>query len=136
MLKFRVLFYYTIVLFVFTACNDFKQNKPLRKEKKSWIYIELETILKKDTTVNYLYGKVNNTILDKLERSESNTLFKISDIRYFNNDDLFQLYKDDDEKGILYFNTKSIRKISIYERDPIYSFDKKDLHPSTLALLK
>lgn len=123
-------------LILFISCGDLINKTTPKKKKSSWVYVELETINKGDTTVNYLYGKINDVILNKLENKKKTDIFKISDIRYFNTDDQFQLYKDDDEMGVLYYQVGSIKKISLYERDPIYSFDKEELHQSTLELLK
>ncbi|MBU3012453.1 hypothetical protein KO506_13650 [Polaribacter vadi] len=127
--------FFSILLFLNSCGELIKRTTPTKKET-TWVYIELETIMKKDTTLNYLYGKINKSILDNLENKNRNDIFKVSDIRYFNDDDKFQLYKDDDESGTLFFSVQSIKKISVYERDPIYSFDKEDLHLSTLELLK
>lgn len=133
---------YTKIIFVFTtiylliSCGELIKKTTPKKVKTSWVYVELETIMKKDTTLNYLYGKMNTSILDNLENKNKNTVFKISEIRYMNTEDKFQLYKDEDESGTLFFRVESIKKISLYERDPIYSFDKEELHQSTLELLK
>lgn len=133
---------YTKIIFVFTtiylliSCGELIKKTTPEKVKTSWVYVELETIMKKDTTLNYLYGKMNTSILDNLENKNKNTVFKISEIRYMNTEDKFQLYKDEDESGTLFFRVESIKKISLYERDPIYSFDKEELHQSTLELLK
>ncbi|WP_405566717.1 hypothetical protein [Polaribacter sp. Asnod6-C07] len=127
--------FFSILLFLNSCGELIKRTTPTKKET-TWVYIELETIMKKDTTLNYLYGKINKSILDNLETKNRNDVFKVSEIRYFNDDDKFQLYKDDDESGTLFFSVQSIKKISVYERDPIYSFDKEDLHLSTLELLK
>ncbi|APZ47223.1 hypothetical protein BW723_13435 [Polaribacter reichenbachii] len=126
---------FSIILFLSSCGELIKRTTPTKKET-SWVYIELETIMKKDTTLSYLYGKINKSILDNLETKNINDIFKVSEIRYFNDNDKFQLYKDDDESGTLFFSVQSIKKISVYERDPIYSFDKEDLHLSTLELLK
>ena len=133
---------YTKIIFVFTtiylliSCGELIKKTTPKKVKTSWVYVELETIMKKDTTLNYLYGKMNTSILDNLENKNKNTVFKISEIRYMNTEEKFQLYKDEDESGTLFFRVESIKKISLYERDPIYSFDKEELHQSTLELLK
>ena len=134
--KTSIIFLFFLVFSLFNSCGELVKKTAQKKQKSSWVYLELETILKKDTTISYLYGKVNTSILDKLEDKNKNEIFKISEIRYFNDDDLFQLYKDDDESGILFYRVESIKKISVYERDPIYSFTKEDLHLSTLELLK
>jgi hypothetical protein len=134
--KTSIIFLFFLVFSLFNSCGELVKITAQKKQKSSWVYLELETILKKDTTISYLYGKVNTSILDKLEDKNKNEIFKISEIRYFNDDDLFQLYKDDDESGILFYRVESIKKISVYERDPIYSFTKEDLHLSTLELLK
>tara|TARA_B110000091_G_C13525943_1_gene354331 strand:- start:137 stop:484 length:348 start_codon:yes stop_codon:yes gene_type:complete len=110
-------------------------EKSNRKEKLTWVYVEVETIMKKDTTTGYLYGKIKKSVVDNLDITNLNEIFKISEIRYFNDDDKFQLYTDKDELGVLFYKIKSIKKLSIYTRDPIYSFDKEELHESTLKII-
>lgn len=128
-------FFFLTIIFLF-SCNVSDAKKPQKKERMTWVYLEAQTITQKDTTANYIYGKVKERLVNNLDNKKGKEIFKVTDIRYFNNDDLFQLYKDDNEAGILFFKVESIQKISVYSRDPIYSFDKEDLHQSTLEIIE
>ncbi|MFK8059596.1 MAG: hypothetical protein AB8B78_05835 [Polaribacter sp.] len=127
-----------LTLFFLNSCGELLKNNSIKKSevKTKWVYIEIESIIKKDTTAGYIYGKVDESVIENLENKELYSIFKVSDVRFFNDDDKFQLYEDEDESGILFYRIGSIKKLSVYKRDPIYSFETKQLHKSTLELLK
>ena len=124
----------TLILF-FCSCSTFVNQEELKPENKKWVYLEILNIMKGDSTNYYLYGKINNSILTKINKNEkSSGLFKFSEIRFINDDDLFEIYEDENDSGDLYFRIENIKKISVYKRDPIYTFKDNKLHKSTLKI--
>jgi hypothetical protein len=98
-------------------------------KETTWVYVESSKIIKKDTTNYYLYGQMKSSLLEKINSKEdTDGIFQITKVRFINDDDLIEIYEDNDQLGSLYFRIQNINYLSIYKRDPIFSFEDKDLH--------
>ena len=58
----------------------------------------------------------------------------MSNIRYWNDDDLLQIYEDDDDFGYKIFRISDIQYITSFKKDPIYNLDLEKLHESAKKL--
>ena len=124
----QYLFISTLSLLLFSCDFIDRENKNLEKQ---WVYIELITESKSDTTEYFYFGQINKSILNKIESENiENAHFRLSNIRYWNDDHLLELYEDEDLVGELIFRLKDIEEITLYKDDPIKLFDKDELHES------
>lgn len=131
----KVLFLFALIFLCFSCFNS--KYDVQTTEKKEWVYMEILTTMKKDTSTNYVYGQVKKSIIDKIRNDESaKGLFFVENLRYFNDDDLFQVYEDKNDKGILVYRIENIQKIEFYKKDPILVYKKEQLHESALKVLK
>ena len=122
-------------IYLFYSCDNHKSPKKVNKET-TWVYLESEKILKKDTTNYYLYGKIRNTVLEKINNDEkTDGLFLLKKIRFVNNDDQIEIYEDSDQLGSIFLKIQSIKYLSVYKRDPIHSFEEKDLHETAKKII-
>jgi hypothetical protein len=119
-----------LLICILYACNGIQPKAPVQHQT-TWVYLESEKIMKSDTTNYYLYGKIRSSVLEKIHADEKiNGLFQLKEIRFVNTDDLLEIYEDEDQIGRIFLNIQDIKYISVYKRDPIYSFEEKDLHES------
>ncbi len=127
--------YCLVLILLCTSCFDSKYSSS-KSDEKVWVYLEIETIMKKDTTNSYVYGEIKKSIIDKIERNENTRgLFFIDNVRYINDDDLLQIYEDRNDKGILGYRIEHITKMEMFKKDPILFFEKKKLDESSLKHL-
>ena len=97
--------------------------------KKIWVYIEVQTEKVRDTSDYYYYGQINESIVNEIEMDKNTEgLFILSNIRYWNDDDLLQVYDDNERDGYKIFQIQSIQYIQPYKKDPIFIFEKDELH--------
>lgn len=100
---------------------------------KVWVYIELQTKLKRDTSDYYLYGQVKESVIHKIDQnSDAKGLFILYDMRYWTPNDLIQFYKDEEDAGYKIFRIQDIVVISPLQEDPIFLYDEEDLHPDVI----
>lgn len=118
----------SISITIFSSCmnNTIVDNTTT---EATWVYVETEKIVNKDTTNYYLYGQMKSSLLDKINSKEdTDGIFQINKVRFLNDDDLIEVYEDDDQLGRLFFRIQNINYLTVYKRDPIFSFEDKDLH--------
>lgn len=116
--------------FFFKSCVLFEE-KPLQNHEKQWVYIELITESKTDTTEYFYYGQIKKSLIDEIESNEEKKgLFTLSNIRLWNDNQLLELYEDNNVKGELIFKIQDIEEIILYKDDPINLFDLEELHES------
>jgi hypothetical protein len=120
-----------------SSCSSFitKSNASL---DQIWVYVELETSNKKDTTIYYFYGKMNQSIYDEIDRNpKAAGLFVLSDVRYIRKeDDLLAVYEDEETFGNLVFRIEDIVHMTLFKKDPVFIFELDELHDSALQLRK
>jgi hypothetical protein len=123
-------------VFSLTSCSSF-MTKSKADIEQIWVYVELESANKKDTSIYYFYGKINQSIFDEIERNpKASGLFVLSDVRYTNKDDLLTIYDDKETFGVLAFRIEDIQHIMLYKDDPVYLFEIEELDESALRLRK
>ena len=113
-----------------TSCGplDEESSKELKKE---WVYIELVTMSKRDTTDYFYFGQVKKSIINQIDSNEeAKGLFTLSNIRLWNDDDLLELYEDEKLKGSIIFKIQDIQEVTLYKDDPINLFESEKLHKS------
>lgn len=109
-------------------------NKSLNK-KKIWVYVELKTTLMRDTSDYFYFGQINEEITNQIDNDQNTTgLFKLSNIRFWNNDDLLEIYEDDDMSGFKILRISDIHQLKSYKKDPILIYDIEELHESSKAV--
>lgn len=125
--------FFTILLM---SCN-LGNNKPTDEFKKQWVYVELVTTSKTDTSEYFYFGQMNKSLVDDIEANkEKSGLFMLSNIRYWNNNDLLQLYEDERLEGDLIFKLEDIEEVVLYKDDPINLFSIDQLDKSIKKLRK
>lgn len=113
----------------------FQRFEPKLSAEKVWVYVELKVELVRDTSDYYYFGQINKSILDKIDKNSSaNGLFKLSNIRFWNNDDLLQVYEDDDQPGFRMFKIQDISTLKAYTKDPIFLYENEELDLSAKKL--
>ena len=121
-----------MVILSFGSCDLVElDSKP---KEKQWVYIELSTISKTDTTDYFLYGQINKSIINKIDNDDSEGLFLISKARFMNDDKMLELYEDEEYSGELVFKIQDIEEIKLYNDDPVQLFDINKLHESAKKL--
>lgn len=125
-----------IVLSIFlSSCLNGKYDVG-KKDAKVWVYMEIETILKKDTSQNYIYGQIKKSILDEMRNNpKASGIFFVDNTRYINDDDLLEIYADEKDTGELAFRLEDIKTLDVLKKDPIRTFDKEQLHESSIKYL-
>ena len=120
----------------FFSCD--KPDQAARKmEKKQWVYVELITESKTDTSEYFYYGQIRKSLVDEISLDEDKKgLFTLSNIRLWNDDNLLELYEDDKVKGDLVFKIQDIEEMIFYKDDPVNIFDLEQLHETTLKIRK
>ncbi|MBJ2172919.1 hypothetical protein JBL43_01635 [Aureibaculum sp. A20] len=124
---------FALVITSFTSCDIMEGNT--KPKEKQWVYIELSTISKTDTTDYFLYGQINKSIINKINDNEgAKGLFVLSNARFTNDDELLELYEDRQLSGELVFKIQDIEEIKFYNDDPVKLFDINELHESAKKL--
>ncbi|MEQ6124151.1 hypothetical protein AAON49_08135 [Pseudotenacibaculum sp. MALMAid0570] len=104
---------------------------------RDWVYLEIETVMKSDTSNSFIYGQMKKSIVERMKKNEkAKGIFFIENARYINNDDKLQIYEDVNDKGTLAYRIEHIQKIEFYKKDPVFLFDKDQLHISAIKHLK
>ncbi len=106
------------ILSVLLSCNS--KNKKNSIEKKTWIYLEIDSKRYSDSDAKY--GEISLKDLNSIkENSKPEKLIMISNARY--NDDSDGKVKDvsdiGNEKGTFFYRIKDISYLEILKRDPI-----------------
>lgn len=123
----------TLSLLIFGCkISDFSNNNSTEQtDDKIWVYLEIKKILPRDTSDFYFYGQINKTIVDKINKNPKiDGLFILSDIRYWNDDDLLQVYEDNKDNGYKIFRISDIQYLTSYKTDPIFNIELNQLHES------
>ena len=129
----QLLIVLTISLLIFAVSCDSNEYLNENPTEKSWVFLELEKQMKNDTSDFYLYGEVNQSILDKINKNESSIgIFKLSNIRYINDKDLLQIYEDESDRGAYLFRIEDIQTLRLLKADPILTFNEAELHEQSL----
>lgn len=122
------------LVIIASSCN-YQSNYNYKKVEKEWVYIEIETTMLYDTTDYFYYGQISKNLANKLVKDEApNGFFQLSNIRYYNSNDLLQVYENDNRKGRMYFRIEDIEYISVLKEDPVYYFEENELHESALII--
>ncbi len=105
--------------------------------EKQWVWVEIKTVMPRDTSDYYYFGQISPSIVDKIAQHEDKEgLFILSNIRYWNDDDLLQLFENDDNLGDKVFQIQSIQNMTLLKKDPINIYDSLELHETALRLRK
>ena len=127
-MKNLLLLSYLIGLLTFlTGCDSTQDEFPPKREK-TWVFLELEKVMKNDTSDFYLYGEINQSILDNIANGVIDpAMFEFSTIRYIDEEDLLQLYEDETDRGIYFFRTEDIQTTRVLKADPVLTFPENEL---------
>ena len=121
-----------LVILSFGSCDLIELDS--KTKEKQWVYIELSTISKTDTTDYFLYGQINKSIINKIDNDDSEGLFLISKARFMNDDKMLELYEDEEYSGELVFKIQDIEEIKLFNDDPVQLFNINELHESAKKL--
>lgn len=133
-----ILYLPVILSIALASCDSFSyQNKNAyhSRQNKIWVYVEVEKTMLKDTTNHFLYGQINESVLQKIDNNPAaDGLFILSDIRYWNDDNLLQIYEDEKDKDFKVFRIQDIQYITSFQKDPVLQFEVNELHETALKL--
>lgn len=109
---------------MFASCN---QNSNTNKSsEKVWVYLEVEYTIKKDTTADFIFGRISKADLEKFEEKTSKTdLFKLTDARYINDDNEVRDVQEINEEGTFYYRFKDIVYMELQKTDPLLYKEEK-----------
>lgn len=118
-----------LVLLIFVSCDQTNRKKV--PEKREWVYVEIFYVLKRDTTINYLYGKISSKDLAKFDKdSQDASLFKLTDGRYIDTNDKVQAYGKDNnmnnDGGTFHYRFKDVIRLEIQKSDPLEFYKSKE----------
>lgn len=126
MIKKLLFFLVTIVLI---SCHKQKNTH------KEWVYVQVETIIKKDTIASFVYGQMKSDDIKKMKNNSSASgIFFLDETRYINDDDLLQVYADKSDSGVMAFRIENVKVLDILKTDPVLTFDTNELHASCLVV--
>jgi len=136
-MKLSVSLFGVIVSLFFVSCN-LKQEKTSTNEKSrmEWVYINIDSKMAKDTSSYFYYGQVSSETLLRLKSDQTKGMFSLENIRYFNTDDLLEIYEDMDYKGEKLFKLADVSRVDILKKDPVLIFDSVELAKSAKIFLK
>lgn len=121
-----------VINFLNLLSCDYKAEKNHLEPEMQWVYVEIVTESRKDTTEYFYYAQMKKSIIDEIELNEDKKgLFSLYNIRYMNNDGLLELYEDEILKGTLIFKIQDIEEVTLYKDDPVNLFALEELHEST-----
>ncbi|MFT5582330.1 MAG: hypothetical protein ACI9G9_001595, partial [Psychromonas sp.] len=90
-----------------------KATKGSESETKSnlrWVYLVAQTAMQTDTTEFFLYGQIKTAIAeDLMGNQKSSGVFHIEKLRYYNDDDLLEIYEDEKDEGLFIFRIQDVR---------------------------
>ena len=118
-------------VFVFLKLDFQKTLDQSFQSSKIWVYIEVQIEQVRDTSDYYYYGQIDESIIKDIEMDKKTEgLFILSNIRYWNDDDLLEVLEDNERGGYKIFQIQNIQYIQSFKKDPIYIFDVDELHES------
>ncbi len=124
-----------IVIVSWGMSNTFHDTLDIHSSTKKWVYIEIKKVLPRDTTDYFYYGQINESLIEKINAKEDlSGLFILSNIRYWNDDDLLTVYEDKEHYDSRIFQIHDIQTVVPYKDDPINLFNMEELHESSKAL--
>ncbi len=107
------------------------KNRFINKNKK-WVFVELKTTLLRDTSDYFYFGQISEEIINQIDNNQNTTgLFILSNIRFWNNDDLLEIYEDEELGGFKIFRVSDIHHLRTYKKDPVLIYDMDELHESS-----
>ncbi len=114
----RILIYAFLGVLVFTACTEIPTGAI--SKNRTWVYVELEVVTTSDTSNYYYYGQMKQDLLESFDKvEETKGLFTLTNVRYYDNNDVIIPYADETDKGLLIFRLKDILKIEVLKEDPM-----------------
>jgi hypothetical protein len=117
-----------------------KSTKGSESETKSnlrWVYLVAQTAMQTDTTEFFLYGQIKTAIAqDLMENQKSSGVFHIEKLRYYNDDDLLEIYEDEKDEGLFIFRIQDVRRVELLKKDPVLSMDEEELSEKSLKYKK
>ena len=103
--------------------------------QKIWVYVEIQSEMVRDTSDYYYFGQINKSIISEINKNcSTDGLFILSNIRYWNTDDLLKVFSSEGYENYKIFQIKDIKYLEELKKDPIYIYDKEELHESALKL--
>ncbi|MEZ5024279.1 MAG: hypothetical protein R2728_13640 [Chitinophagales bacterium] len=101
-------------------------------EKKVWVYVEITVEQKRDTSDYYYYGQILENLFEEIQNERiENKYFELSNIRFWNDDDLLELLENDDRFDNKIFRMNDISYLTAYKKDPILIYDEEELAENT-----
>lgn len=132
--KYFIFLFSILALTLLISSCDIQEKTPEIKGKQ-WVYVELITQSKKDTSDYFYYGQVKKSVLEKINTDPTvEGLFVLSNVRFTNDDQELELYENDKVGSTLMFRIQDIEEITFYKDDPVYLFELDELHESAQKL--
>ncbi|WP_133406380.1 membrane lipoprotein lipid attachment site-containing protein [Parashewanella tropica] len=111
-------------LFLVTACNfesEVKSIQAASASEKMWAYIEFSVPQTKGKNQPYFYyAEISKQAFQKISNNDTPTGFILLEkVKYWNNDDLIEAYKDKENTGDLAFRIEHIIRINPINFEPV-----------------
>lgn len=122
-----------IILIGFIIYNHYllPNNWSINKNK-IWVFVEMKTTLLRDTSDYFYFGQISEEIINQIDNYQNTTgLFKLSNIRFWNSDDLLEVYEDSELDDFKIFRVSDIHHLRCYKKDPVLIYDMEELHESS-----
>ena len=123
---------FIVIILIFITWQIAKSsviNKINTSGDKMWVYVKLKTELPRDTSDYYYYGQIKESLIHKIDIDEEiNGLFILHNIRYWDDDDLLNIYENEDRHSFKIFKILDINYLTPLKKDPIMMFEMEELH--------
>lgn len=120
----------TLLALALGACGSGESAKAVQQEwtaldaatrgPSAWVFVQLNVPKEVGGMDTYYYfARVSSPIYERIRRKELERGFiTLQDVRYWNNDDRIQAYRDAADSGELVFRIEDIRMISLLRKEP------------------
>ena len=125
-----------LIMVTLTSCDPKAIYREDNCNDQQWVYISIESFMRKDSTDYFYYGQVSKKLIDRLNKGNSSGYFVLKNIRYFNDSDKLQLYADSSWMGTKVFRVKDIVKMNLLTRDPVLAYKKDELEDNARHFLE
>lgn len=120
----------TLLAMALAACGSGESTKAVQQEwtaldaatrgPSAWVFMHLNVPEEQGGMDSYYYfARISSPIYERIRRNELERGFiTLQDVRYWNNDDRIQAYRDAADSGELVFRIEDIRMITLLRKEP------------------
>lgn len=107
-----------------TGCNLSEEVQAVTENidsNKVWVFMQFNVPEEGDKIESYYYyAEIAESLYKKINANElSSGFLYMTNVKYWNNDDILQEYKDDESSGELVFRIEDVRRIEKLNQEPV-----------------